>query len=151
MESAFNISAVLYLIFSLAIVFGIIAGIAYFIYKLATKQQTEKPRKIFIIMPFAILLIAAVAFILNMGWYRVILIILLIAPLHSLLFLFTTLYASDHASTNKTALKFSIINYILFPMTYILLPDGGDTRGMYMFFGLIKNFYKHHTFTCSIN
>lgn len=139
MESAFNISAVLYLIFSLAIGFGIIAGIAYFIYKLATKRQTEKPRKIFIIMPFAILLIATVAFILNMGWYRVILIIFPIVPLHFILFFFTSLYSSDFAAKSKPILMFSIINYIIFPLTYLLLPDGGDTGGMYMFFGLIKN------------
>ena len=136
-SNAFNI--ILYLTVSLLFAFLILGGITFLIYKLATKKHMKKPHKAFVIVPFVILIISVAAYILNMGWYRVILLIFPIAPLHGILFFFTSLYASDHASSNRTTLTFSLINYILFPMTYILLPDFEDIGGTYMFFGLIKN------------
>lgn len=139
LESIFNIFGILYVIFSLAIGFGFVFGIAYLIYKLATKKHTRKPKKIYLIMPFVSALVAVAAFIFNMGWFRVALIVYGIAPIHAILFLFSSLYSSDSAAENTPLRFYTIISYITYPLPYMLLPDGGDAGEEYMFFWLIKN------------
>ncbi len=139
MEIAFNIFGILYYVFLLTVVLGAVTGISYLIFRLATRHTLEKSKRLFIIMPFVLLLLAAAAYIINMGWIRFALLFSTIAPLHAALFLFSSFYSAELTSRSRTVLTFTIINYILYPLSYIFLPDGGDIGGTYMFFSLIEN------------
>lgn len=139
MDMKLNVLGIVYYVtFLSAILLGIVA-ICRLIFKLATKNAPKTPNKFFIIMPFVILFISAAAFILNMGWIRVALVFSLIGPAQAVFFLFSSFYSSAFATRSRTILTFTIINYIAYPAIYLLLPDGGDIGGAYMFFALIKS------------
>ena len=64
-SDAFGI--ILYLMLSLFAAFLVLGGITFLIYKFATKKHTKKPHKVFVIIPFVILIISVAAYILNIG------------------------------------------------------------------------------------
>ena len=117
----------------------VIAAIVFAIFRLVASRHIQKPRKLDIILPLILWLLAAAAFILNIGWFRVFLIVFGIAPLHAILFLLSSFYSADVISESRAIRIYSIISYVTYPLSYMLLPDGGDYGGAYMFFSIIKN------------
>lgn len=83
--------------------------------------------------------VAGFSWVLNMGWLRFVMTILLIPFGHAIAFLvtvFSTVKYIDKSPKTKILNILFITTYLLF---YAFLPDGGDVGGMYLFFGLIRN------------
>ena len=139
-----NISKTGYYVFSaifgiaqvIAITGIIIWGIAKLI-KLFKKNNLTKNKPL--LLSVICIVIATLSLVLNIGWIRFCMIIMLIPIIHPILFLWTNLYASK-LFVDSTILK--IINY-LFIATYlsfwVLLPDGGDVGPTYCLFNLVRN------------
>lgn len=85
------------------------------------------------------LLIAAAAWIYNMGWIHLIMTFLGIPFIHAIIFVLNNLFVSsytDESRTLKLQNRMFIITYLLL---YLFLVDGGDVGGLYCFFGLLHN------------
>lgn len=83
--------------------------------------------------------VVILSWIFNMGWIRFALVFIPLPFVHTLAFLIINTKAAKKIPEFpklKKMLMYSCLTYVL---TYLLLPDGGDVGGMYMFFGLIKN------------
>ncbi len=95
--------------------------------------------KIPVLVSLVVILVAAVSWILNFGWFRVFLTIWMIPLIHAVIFFITNLFAvcyTDKSKTLKLLNRLFILTYIL---AYVFFPDGGDIGEAYFFFGLIHN------------
>lgn len=83
--------------------------------------------------------VVLLSWIFNMGWIRFALIFIPLPFAHTIAFLALNVKAAKKISDCPKLKNNIIFSCIFYVLTYLLLPDGGDTGGMYMFFGLIKN------------
>ena len=139
-----NIIKIGYYIFSMilgivqfvAIIGLIIWGIAKLI-KLFKKNNLTKNK--LLLLSVICIVIATLSLVLNIGWIRFGMIIMLIPIIQPILFLMTNLYASQLFVDSP---RLRITNY-LFIATYlifwVLLPDGGDIGPSYCLFNLVRN------------
>lgn len=120
-----------------AIIGLIIWGIAKVI-KLLKKNRPIKNKKP-LVLSIICIVIATASLVLNIGWIRFGMIIMLIPIIQPILFLMTNLYASQLFVDSP---RLRITNY-LFIATYlifwVLLPDGGDIGPSYCLFNLVRN------------
>ncbi len=81
---------------------------------------------------------AAISWVLNMGWGRFFLTLLLFPIFHAVVFLLVNLFSMRAQGSKRSRLYFVLlcVTYLLF---YFLLPDGSDDISGYVFFGLIVN------------
>ena len=85
------------------------------------------------------IVIAGFSWVLNMGWIRFIMTFMLIPFIHAIIFFLTNLFTAGYIPKSKKLRNMNIFFYITYLLFYILLPDGGDVGGMYVFFGLIHS------------
>ena len=120
-----------------AIIGFIIWGVVKLV-KLIKKNNLVRNKKPLVISIICII-IATASLVLNIGWIRFGMIIMLIPIIQPILFLMTNLYASQFFVDSP---RLRITNY-LFIVTYlifwILLPDGGDIGPSYCLFNLVQN------------
>ena len=120
----------------IAIIGLIIWGIAKLI-KLFKKNNLTKNKPL--LLSVICIVIATLSLVLNIGWIRFCMIIMLIPIIHPILFLWTNLYASklfvDSPGLRITNYLF-IATYLIF---WVLLPDGGDIGPTYCLFNLVRN------------
>ena len=83
--------------------------------------------------------IVVLSWFFNMGWLRFIFTFLAAPFVHSIIFIIMINKAIPYIEKSIKLKRFLFISYITYILTYLLLPDGGDTGTMYMFFGLIHN------------
>lgn len=83
--------------------------------------------------------IAAVSWVFNMGWIRFIMTILLIPFIHAIIFFLVNFFSSKYIQISKKAKNIYTVLCITYLVFYLLLPDGGDTDELYVFFGLIHS------------
>jgi hypothetical protein len=82
--------------------------------------------------------VTALSWFLNIGWYRVIFMVPIM--LHLVCFLCTDYYIYITGKHSKLTAKLVLVNFGVFNLCYLLLPDAGDTADSYrMFFGLIRS------------
>lgn len=126
----------LILIFVIAVV-AIVGGTIWAILK--NRKNNSPSKKKMILLSILAIFIAAVSWILNMGWIRFIMTFMLIPFIHVIIFFFTNLIMASYVDKAK---NIKILN-LLFGMTYLLfyifLPDAADYGEMYFFFGLIHS------------
>jgi len=115
----------------------IVGGIIWSIIKIR-KNNSSKFKKV-TIMTFASILIAAVSWVLNMGWVRFFMTILLIPVVHGIVFLLANLFFAKYIEQSPKMAKLNILFIATYLIAYLFLPDGADVGGMYFFFGLIHN------------
>jgi putative hydrolase of the HAD superfamily len=83
-------------------------------------------------------IIAAISFIMNIGWIRVFLLWSGVPWIHISAFLFVGILTSYKIRYSKAIKITSILSCLTCLFANFLLPDGGD-EGSYMFFGIIRN------------
>ncbi|MBQ4137017.1 MAG: hypothetical protein IJD67_02800 [Clostridia bacterium] len=135
--TTFAFSALFGLIRLVAIVAIIIILIVKMIRSLRKNSSVRKKKAITISV--ICIIIAAASFVFNMGWFRCIMLWMLIPVIHPILLFATNLYAAqytDESSTLKLTNRLFIITYIAF---WALFPDFGDIGPTYFLFGLVRN------------
>ena len=83
--------------------------------------------------------VAALSWILNMGWLRLILTLLLVPILHGVAFLVSNIVFSKYTNASPRMAKLNLMFIVTYLALYIFMPDGGDVGGMYFLFNLIHN------------
>ena len=124
----------------LAIIGGFVFGIVCLIRLLLKIIKLKHPRIItyYVIMILCILIVAA-SWILNMGWYRVILTWLTVPFVHPVIFAIINAKALPNLIHSAKLRVYTLITYITYVLMYAFFPDGGDVGSAYVFFGLINN------------
>ncbi len=103
------------------------------------KKKGEYTNLKMILSTVASIIIAGASWIFNMGWIRVILTIMLVPFIHAIVFFVTNLYISKYIRSSNKLKLLNVIFFVSYLMSYVLLPDGGDVGGVYVFFWLIHN------------
>ena len=129
----------------LAIIGGFVFGIVCLIRLLLKIIKLKQPRIItyYVIMILCILIVAA-SWILNMGWYRVILTWLGVPFVHPVIFAIINAKALPNLIHSAKLRVYTLITYITYVLMYAFFPDGGDVGSAYVFFGLINNSIAVH-------
>ncbi len=83
--------------------------------------------------------IAAVNYALNMGWFRAVMLCLLL-PFWYVMMLFMASKSASACLDHKWSRVMFIACHVCFLLSGLLFPDGGDVGGMYMFFGLMEDY-----------
>ncbi|MBQ2827151.1 MAG: hypothetical protein IJF13_07990 [Clostridia bacterium] len=124
----------------LAIIGGFVFGIVCLIRLLLKIIKLKQPRIItyYVIMILCILTVAA-SWILNMGWYRVILTWLAVPFVHPVIFAVINGNVLPNLIYSAKLRVYTLITYITYVLMYAFFPDGGDVGSAYVFFGLINN------------
>ena len=85
------------------------------------------------------ILIVAASWILNMGWYRVILTWLTVPFVHPVIFAVINGKVLPNLIYSAKLRAYTLTTYITYVLMYAFFPDGGDIGSAYVFFGLINN------------
>lgn len=85
------------------------------------------------------MVISGTSWILNMGWIRFIFTFLLVPFVHAIIFFMINLRTAKYITKSRKLKLLSIIFCATYLLSYILLPDGGDVGGLYVFYGLIHS------------
>ena len=117
----------------LAMIIALILGLVS-----SVKSKSYKRLRI-IIFSFCSIIIAAFAWLLNFGWLRIFLTLLLIPTIHGVIYFISNVNFSKYTEESSKVNKLNIIYIVTYLSYYLLLPDGCDNGEMYFFFGLIKN------------
>lgn len=134
-----NRDLLLYLLIAVAIIgfVVVLSGTVWSIIKAYKKGNCNKVKMI--IFTVLSIVIVTVSWFLNFGWIRFIMTFMLIPFIHSIIFFVTNLFTLKYREQSK---KLRVVNNLFcfsYLAAYLLLPDGGDVGGMYVFFGLIHN------------
>jgi hypothetical protein len=103
------------------------------------RSRNVKVSKAWCILTVLCIVVVAVSWIFNIGWYRVILTWSLLPVVHAILFAVLGFIAARRVSYSKKLKALMIFCASTYLSAYLLLPDGGDYGGMYFFFGLVRN------------
>ncbi len=124
----------------LAIIGGFVFGIICLIRLLLKLIKLKQPKIIlYYVMMIMCILIVTASWILNMGWYRVILTWLAVPFVHPVIFAVINSKALPNLIYSAKLKIYTLITYITYVLMYAFLPDGGDVGSTYVFFGLINN------------
>jgi len=136
------VGMVISMIIRLMVVGVAIFGIVMFARKIKKSEQEgtkgARVRGYVILVPIFIL-IAAAAWILNMGWFRFILTFLCVPIIHTVFWAIVSINAARKLELVGTTKILFLLSYATYIVPYLFLPDGGDEGAMYFFFGLIRN------------
>lgn len=115
----------------------IVGGTVWAIIKSIKKNSAEQRRVI--ILTWISLFVAALSWVLNIGWLRIIMTFLLAPFIHAIVFFAINFSVAKYVSQSPKIKKLNLFFIITYLLLYIFLPDGGDVGGLYLFFGLIHN------------
>ena len=136
------VGMVISMIIRLVVVGAAIFGIVMFVrtIKKSEKEGTKKTQvQGYVNLVLIFILIAAVAWILNMGWFRFILTFLCVPIIHTVFWAIVNINAARKLELVGTTKKLFLLSYVTYITPYLFLPDAGDEGPMYFFFGLIRN------------
>ncbi|MBQ3125607.1 MAG: hypothetical protein IJC15_00935, partial [Clostridia bacterium] len=91
------------------------------------------------LLTVACILLAAASWILNIGWFRVLITISGAPVYHAILLFFLNHKATDIWKKSPRLRQYVRLNTLSYLGIYLLFPDGGDIGSMYMFFSLIRS------------
>ena len=125
---------------AIALIVGIVFGIrALFRQIKKMKANVESGCFVYYCLMIACIIIAAISWVMNFGWYRVFLTWFPIPLVHTVAFAVLIHKAVYLMSRYKRFRIYSIFAHITYLASYLLFPDGGDMGPGYVFFGLIRN------------
>ena len=138
MRSAFSMFSLLFGVVEIVVTLAVVIFGVKKIIELMKKHQFFKYKKPLVIS-FICIFIAALSFIFNIGWFRVMMFMTLIPIIHPIIFVITNIYSSQFSKEYR-GLKLTnflfIITYLIF---WIMFPDGGDVGPGYFLFGLVRD------------
>lgn len=119
---------------------GLIWGIICLIRLLFKLKKLNRPEifKYYFLMIMCILIMAA-SWLLNMGWYRIILTWLAFPIIHLVLFIIINGKILLKLFCSKALKVYTLLSYVSYLLFYLMLPDGGDIGTMYILFSLFHN------------
>lgn len=119
---------------------GFILGIFYLTRLLIKIKKLNQPRiiKYYFLMLLCILIMTA-SWLLNMGWYRIILTWLAFPIIHLVLFIIINGKILLKLFCSKALKVYTLLSYVSYLLFYLMLPDGGDIGTMYILFSLFHN------------
>lgn len=131
---------ILLLLFVLILVASIVVVVGGSIWGMlrAGKINSSNKKKV-ILLSILATFIAAVSWILNMGWIRLIMTFLLIPFIHVIIFFSTNLFMSSYVDKSRNIKILNLLFIMTYSLIYIFLPDAGDYGEMYFLFGLIHS------------
>ena len=140
MDIKFPIISILLRVAPIVVLVGVIVA-AVFIVRWFVKEsgkggRTAKRWRAVIVL---CVLVSGVAWILNMGWFRVFLTWVPLPLAHVGFFVWLNFKAAANVSQFGSLKKYIILSCVTYLLPYLTFPDGGDVGGMYFFFGLIRN------------
>lgn len=102
-----------------------------------TLMKSSRKEKIYVLTAILCVLIMVASWFMNFGWLRFAFTIVPLPLVHIAALLIITVGA---VRLNRRKINLAVVfMQITFLLSYLLLPDGGDVGGLYMFFGLIHN------------
>ncbi len=122
--------------FMVGIIFGFVA-LAWLPFKLK-KQNHSGSIKCYVFMLLCLLVMVA-SWLLNVGWFRVLLTFLAFPVIHAMVFGITNGKAILQLHNSPKLARYTWIAQATYLLFYMFFPDGGDVGPMYVFFGLIRN------------
>ena len=124
----------------LTLLIGIIIGIIFFIKSVISLVKTGDSLKLkYNLVCILCILVAIAAWIFNFGWLRFIFTFLAIPVIHTIALMLVTNFALSHIEESPKIKWYIILSYVTYLLSYLLLPDSGDSGPGYMFFSLIHN------------
>ncbi len=134
-----NRDLLLYLLIAIIIiaVLVIVGGTIIAIVKSYKQDNNSKLNAI--LASLLCIVIAGSSWVLNMGWIRFIMTLMLIPFIHAIIFFLINLFTAGYIHKSKKLRNINIFFCLTYLLFYILLPDGGDVGEMYVFFGLIHS------------
>lgn len=119
---------------------GFILGIFYLTHLLIKIKKLNQPGiiKYYFLMLLCILIMTA-SWLLNMGWYRIILTWLAFPIIHLVLFIIINGKILLKLFCSKALKVYTLLSYVSYLLFYLMLPDGGDIGTMYVIFSLLHN------------
>ncbi len=127
------------LLIAVPCVFIAIAVVFLVSFSIRAKKKGKKEQLKMCLGSILLIGIAAASWLMNMGWIRVAMTLFLVPFVHSFLFFITNVWVANYRAESK---KLKAINRwfcVSYLLGYLLLPDGGDVGGLYVFFGLVQN------------
>lgn len=119
---------------------GLIFGVISLIRLLLKIKKLNHPEiiKYYFFMILCLLVMVA-SWILNIGWFRLILTWLAFPIIHFVLFAILNGKAMLKLFLSQKLKIYTLLSYATYIISYLFLPDGGDYGPMYVFFGLLHN------------
>ena len=138
----YNSDLLLYLLLSVGIIVMLVIigtiGISIRMFVKSNKEGKSNIKKSIIITILHLALVG-VSWVLNFGWLRFFGSILLIPFVHGVIFFWVNLFTWIYIDRSKKLKIMNLLFCTTYLLSYLLLPDGGDSGGMYVFFGLVQN------------
>lgn len=103
------------------------------------KCRNSNHKKKIIFLSIIAIFIAAASWVMNIGWLRFIMTVMLIPFIHAIIFFLFNLFMASYADKAKNIKTLNLLFIMTYLLLYIFLPDGADSGETYFFFGLIHN------------
>ncbi len=137
--SGLLINAIGILILSLfmgGIIYGFVNLIRIFIKTIKLKSPKIL---IYYFLMIICMILMAISWIMNIGWYRLLLTFIAFPIIHSVLFINVNGKALLKLSASPKLKKYTILSFATYLLSYLTFPDGGDIGPMRVFFGLVQS------------
>jgi hypothetical protein len=122
------------------VVVGVVFGMRFGANELKREKNCHnRAAKIWQILIILFVIIAILSWILNMGWYRFVLTLVLAPVIHAVFFAIVNIKSAEKAVLFPKMKKYMVLSCATYLLAYLLFPDAGDIGEMYLFFGLIKS------------
>lgn len=130
----------LYVLLFLLIVTSVLVIVGTTIWALIRAKKDNSPnRRDIALISLTFFIFAAASFIFNIGWLRLIATFLLVPFTGTIAFFIMNFFAGKYIDKSNYLKKLNLFFMLTYLAGNIFSPDGGDTGGMYFFFGLIHN------------
>jgi hypothetical protein len=102
------------------------------------KSKHPENIKYFYMLPMSII-VMLVSWILNLGWFRVVLTWICFPIIHAIIFGIVNGKALKKLHLSAKLRVYTVVSYVTYLISYLSFPDAGDYGPPYAFFGLIRN------------
>jgi len=104
-----------------------------------TEKTNDKKAIVYRAVTVLCVVIMLASWIVNIGWYRIILTWIPIPLIHTVAFIIINFKAISNISRSDKLKKYIPWSWGTYLTSYLLFPDGGDDGGVRAFFNLIQN------------
>ena len=122
------------LVVGVCIVFSVFVASVIFLIK-----NGNKSKFVYVLISVLCVFIVAASWILNFGWLRFFLTLLMVPVIHAAVFVIINNFSASYVNQSVRLKIYTVLSYVTYVFGYLTFPDGGDYGPMYVFFGLIRN------------
>ena len=103
------------------------------------QKQGDKKTYGYYIVTLLCVAVMFISWIVNIGWYRIILTWIPIPLIHTIAFVVIDFKAATNVAHSDKLKKYIPLSWATYLAAYLLFPDGGDEGTVRVFFNLIQN------------